>query len=397
MKKFYLILAVVGLSISTADAQKKIPHTHRTCNEVYNRRTEIVLPQVNGYNCYKADFHIHTTYSDGRLNPAGRVIEAWSDGLDIIAITDHYEGYRNVKKFFKVTAGFNADGQPTKYYSAFDSDCMKMDFNAIHDEAVAQRDKAGYEMLIIKGCEMARNSKTHGHFNCLFVKDLNTLYNKDLALAFDNVHAQGGLVIHNHPSYTRTTTDKTEFHEQVYSAGKIDGVEVTNGYSFYPPIVRRCIEEKLTMFGCTDEHGETARKYGMLGVYRTMTFVLAKELTEKAIKDAIMKRRTIAYSSGDLIGEEKLLADYLNAAVECRLTKVDHEAGKRTFQLTNTTSIAYRLRRGKLVYELDPFRSVTITLGKDKETGKYIQPEFSVSNMWHVDYKHPLVKLEIDK
>lgn len=128
-----------------------------------------------------------------------------------------------------------------------------------------------------------------------------------------------------------------------------------------------------------------------------MTFVLAKELTEKAIKDAIMKRRTIAYSSGDLIGEEKLLADYLNAAVECRLTKVDHEAGKRTFQLTNTTSIAYRLRRGKLVYELDPFRSVTITLGKDKETGKYIQPEFSVSNMWHVDYKHPLVKLEIDK
>ena len=151
------------------------------------------------------------------------------------------------------------------------------------------------------------------------------------------------------------------------------------------------------MVGCTDEHGETARKYGMLGTYRTMTFVLAKEMTEKAIKDALLKRRTISYSAGELIGEEKLLADYLNAAVECRLTKVDNEAGKRTFQLTNTTSIPYRLRRGKLIYELDPFRSVTITLGKNKESGKYINPEFSVTNMWHVDFKHPLVTLEIDK
>ena len=151
------------------------------------------------------------------------------------------------------------------------------------------------------------------------------------------------------------------------------------------------------MVGCTDEHGETARKYGMLGTYRTMTFVLAKEMTEKAIKDALLKRRTISYSAGELIGEEELLADYLNAAVECRLTKVDNEAGKRTFQLTNTTSIPYRLRRGKLIYELDPFRSVTITLGKNKESGKYIDPEFSVTNMWHVDFKHPLVTLEIDK
>ena len=397
MKKILLILAFAGLCTAVADAQKKIPHAHRTCNEAYNRRAEIVLPVVNGFNCYKADFHIHTCYSDGRITPAGRVHEAWSDGLDIIAITDHYEGYRNVKNFFKVTAGFNADGKPTKYSSAFDSNSMKMDFNAIHDEAVAQRDKSGYNLLIIKGCEMARNAKTHGHFNCLFLKDLNTLYNKDLAKAFDNVHAQGGLVVHNHPAYVRGTTDKSDFHEQVYSTGRIDGVEVANGYSFYPPIVRRCIEEKLFMLGCTDEHGETARKYGMVGVHRTMTFVLAKELTEKAVKDAIMKRRTIAYSAGSLIGEQKLLTDYLNAAVECRITKVDEKAGKRTFQLTNTTSITYRLRKGKLVYELEPFRSLLITLGKDKESGKYQLPRFTVDNMWHIDYQHPSIELEIDK
>lgn len=397
MKKLFVILAFAGFCFTTADAQKKIPQVHRTCVNAYNRRTEIVLPQVKGYNCYKADFHIHTSYSDGRLTPAARVIEAWGDGLDIISITDHYEGYRNVKKFFKVTAGFNEDGKPTKYQSAFDSKSIKMDFNAIHEEAVAQRDKSGFDMLLIKGCEMARNAKTHGHFNCLFLTDINAVYDYDLSVAFDKVHEQGGLVIHNHPAYVRGTTEKSEWHTEVYKAGKIDGIEVANGYSFYPPIVRRCIEEKLFMVGCTDEHGETLRKYGSTGVYRTMTFVLAKDMTEKAIKDALLKQRTISYSGGQLIGEEKWLSEFLNAAIECRLIKVDEKGGKRIFQITNTSSLTYHLCRGKLHYELEPFKSLAISISKNKETGEFMDPLFRVDNMWHIDYKHPTIKLEIDK
>jgi hypothetical protein len=397
MKKLLLILVLAVLGLSSAEAQKEIPHIFRTNPEVYNRRTEIVLPQVKGFNIYKADLHIHTSYSDGHITPAGRVEEAWNDGLDIIAITDHYEVYRNIKKLFKVTAPYNADGKPTKYMSAHDAGAIMLDFNAIHDEAVEQRDKAGYEMLIIKGCEMARNSRTHGHFNCLFLKDINTLYDKDMSVAFDNVHAQGGLVIHNHPAYMRGTTDKSEFHEQVYGAGKIDGIEVANSLSFYPPIVRRCVEEKLFMVGGSDIHNESLRKFGSLGVYRTMTFIMAKELTEAAIKDAILKHRTIAYSGGYLIGEEKWLTEYLNAAIECRITNINEKADKRTFQLTNNTSITYRLRHGKLIYELEPFHSLTITLGKDKESGKLIEPEFRVDNMWHIDYQHPNIKIEGDK
>ena len=151
------------------------------------------------------------------------------------------------------------------------------------------------------------------------------------------------------------------------------------------------------MVGCTDEHGETARKYGMLGTYRTMTFVLAKEMTEKAIKDALLKRRTISYSAGELIGEEKLLADYLNAAVECRLTKVDDKAGKRTFQLTNNTSITYRLRRGKTIYELEPFKPIMVSFGKDKEGVEAAKPVFTADNLWIADYKHPKVTIEVDE
>lgn len=394
MKRLIIFALAVFAVGATAVAEKKIPHAVRTFNEVSGRRTEIVLPQVKGFNCYKGDFHIHTSYSDGRVNPAGRVVEAWMDGLDIIAITDHYEGRRGEQNFFKVIAPYNVN---VKYQSAKKANGVKADFNAIHQEAVNQLEKSGFPMLLIKGCEMARNAETHGHFNALFLNDLNDLYDEDLAEAFRKVKAQGGIVVHNHPAWRRKTSDKTEFHEQVYGEGLIDGVEVANGYTFYPHIVRRCIDEKLTMFANTDEHTMTAHRFNQLGLYRTMTIVLAKELTEKAVKDAILKHRTIAYSGGSLIGEESWLVEYLNAAVDCRVTKVDKKNNEHVYMLTNNSSITLRLRRGKTIYELEPFKPILVSIGKDKTDVEATKPVFHVDNMWIVDYNHPKVTLEIDK
>ena len=189
---FALALLTLG---ATAVAQKSIPHSVRTFNGVTPRRTEIVLPQVKGFNCYKADFHIHTSYSDGRVTPAGRVVEAWIDGLDVIAITDHYESRSGERKFLKVIAPYNPDGKPTAYQPASKAKSIKADFNAIHQEAVAQVEKSGYPMLIIKGCEMARDEQTHGHFNALFLTDINGLYDEDMEVAFRKVKEQGGIII----------------------------------------------------------------------------------------------------------------------------------------------------------------------------------------------------------
>ena len=397
MKKILLILMFAALSIFTADAQKKIPHATRLNHEARARRTEIILPQVKGYNIYKGDFHIHTTYSDGRVNPGGRVTEAWYDGLDVIAITDHYEGHSGIKKYLKVTAPYNADGKPTKYLPANAQNGLRVDFNAIHEEAVSEAEKSGYPMVIIKGCEMARNAKTHGHFNALFLKDINTLYAPDMAEAFRKVKKQGGIIIHNHPAWRRNTSDKTEFHQQVYGEGLVDGVEVVNGGTFYPHMVRRCIDEKLTMFGNTDEHGMTAHRFTAAGLHRTMTLILAKELSEKAIKDAILKRRTLVYAGGCVIGEINWLTELLNESVDCRMVKVDEKKGNRTFQLTNHSSITYRLQRGKTIYELEPFKSLMISVGKDKKSGKYALPKFRVNNMWQEDHKQPTIEIAIDK
>ena len=82
MKRF-MSLALVLLG-TTAGAQhyyqdSKNPEIFRQAERHQSYRKEIVLPQVNGYNVYKADLHTHTVFSDGSVLPKFRVMEAWQD------------------------------------------------------------------------------------------------------------------------------------------------------------------------------------------------------------------------------------------------------------------------------------------------------------------------------
>lgn len=402
MKRLLLILAASAL-IATADAQKKIPASHNTCKESWNRRTEIITPQVKGFNCYKADLHVHTSYSDGCVNPSGRVMEAWYEGMDILAITDHLESHAGVKKFFKVTAPYNKNKKPTRYIVPGSTTMpkngidpgLKVDFNAIHKEAEATNKRRNYGMLLIKGCEMARNKEKLGHFNAIFVKDLNSIYAFDMKDAFKKVKEQGGLIFHNHPG--DVSRYEKEWHEDVHKSGLIDGIEVANGFRYYPQMVNRCIERKYFMVGNTDAHGFTAHRYAVNGCFRTHTIILAKECTEEEVKEALLKRRTIVYSGGSLIGEEEWLSEFLNASIECQRTMDSSKGDRRTYTFTNLSSYTYRLRNGKNVHVLEPFNTLTISFGKDKKTGKISSPKFRIDNMWCADYQHPTIEIKIDK
>ena len=272
---------------------------------------------------------------------------------------------------------------------------IKIDFNAIHKEAEWAVGRRGYDMLLVKGCEMARNNEKLGHFNALFVEDLNSIYNFDIKEAFKNVKKQGGIIIHNHPG--NIEANNPEWHEAVRKEGLIDGYEVANGFAYYPRIHKRCVDEKLIMFGNTDVHGMNSHKYGTTGWFRTMTFVLAKELTQEAIKEALLERRTIVYSGGDLIGEEEWLNELLNESIHCQLVKENKKSGSRTYTLTNNTSLTYKLRRGQTIYTLEPFRTITASWSKDKKSGKLLYPRFRVENMWITDYKHPYIDIKVDK
>ena len=52
-------------------------------------RDPLPVPDVGGHRTLKCDFHLHTVISDGLVWPTTRIEEAWRDGLDAIAITDH--------------------------------------------------------------------------------------------------------------------------------------------------------------------------------------------------------------------------------------------------------------------------------------------------------------------
>ena len=103
MKKI-LVLAVALAATLSASAQyfELAPNynpdmARQTLTQNKELRREIILPQVRGLNVYKADLHLHTIFSDAHVTPEYRVQEAWLDGLDVIAITEHTE-YRDYEQ-----------------------------------------------------------------------------------------------------------------------------------------------------------------------------------------------------------------------------------------------------------------------------------------------------------
>ena len=408
MKKLFLILAVAAFAVSSAMAQAvHTPSIGKTGIRLYNQpahRTEIILPQVKGYNIYKGDFHVHTIYSDGEVTPRERVREAWYDGLDIIALTDHLE-LRSYEKFMlKAHAPYNPDGKPYEYIrggagnKTDHNTPIYCDLDATYDEAVQYAKNEEIPIMVIRGTEIWRNASTVGEYNAFFLKDITDIACPDIIESIKRAKDQGAIVIHNHPGWRRKTMDKSEEQEKIYATKMLDGIEVIGGSTLYPKMIDRCVNEKLTIFANTDLHRTSAQYYPRGGeIFRTMTFILAKDCTEKAIKDALLKRRTIGYAANNLIGEEKWLEEFLNAAVECKVVAVNDKKEHRSFQLTNHCSVPFILRRGKTIYTLNPFQSLRVNFGKDKKTGKFNNPKFTVDNMWTVGDKHPSLTIEIDK
>ena len=385
-----------------ADAQFYTTENYKSAIRFFNKpqpRREIILPQIDGYTLYKADFHTHTIYSDGEITPRQRVREAWYDGLDILAITDHLE-IRTYEKFMlKVLAPYNKTDEPFKYEHAgiankSDNNAPVLaDLNAAYDEAVYYAQRENLPVMVVRGVEIWRNTQNIGEFNALFLTDINAVCHPDLFESFKRVKQQGGLIMHNHPGYTRKTTDiATGEQARAYEAGWIDGAEIVNRPTLFPQTIRRCIERGLFMAANTDAHKPTSNVWSAdRDFFRTMTFVMAKSCTEKDIKEALQKGRTIGYTANNLMGREELLQKFINEAVTCRLISEDSKKDSRTYSITNNSSVPFILRRGGSVSDLKPFSTLTFTFSRGE------LPTFVVDNMWHTDEQHPTIEITLDR
>ena len=388
MKRF-LILAAACLVAASASAQSIYTQDKNNVDMLRPTashevlRSEFVLPQVNGYKVLKSDLHAHTVYSDGNVTPEYRVREAWVDGLDVLAITEHIEYRPSEGKMISYLKGF-FPGEPNK-----PNGNILCDLNVSNKLAIAAA--AGYGITLIPGAEITRDQNKIGHYNALFVKDVNTMYDPDPAVSMKKAREQGALIMHNHPGWIRKNVDMIDFEKQVYGENLIDGIEIMNGSEFYPPIVTRAFEKNFFMAANTDIHGTTTMDYVAQGHRRNMTFILAKDNSLESIKEALKARRTLAYSFGTLAGEEQLIKDFFMACVKFETFKVDAN-GKRTMRMINNTSMSFVLRFGGNPVELRPFTSRNVSVAKDAELS------FTVENLWipgeGKEAKHPVIKLK---
>ena len=297
MKKVNSFLTILLLMPATfVFAQKYVYDINRTeyhDDMLYeNTRRIIRLPVVNGLTPVKCDFHIHTVFSDGDVWPTARVKEAWQDGLDAIAITDHTSATPSKR---------NVTGGPDTSYEL----------------AKPEADRRG--MILIHGTEITRSKEEGGHLNAIFITDATKTLDIPTEDAVREAVRQGGYIIWNHPGWAIDTCMMFDVNRRLLQTGDIHAVEVFNEAEWYPRALSWIREWKLAPIATTDIHYLTNSFYRISEqAIRPMTIVMAQAKTQEAIKEALFKRSTIAFYRGMLAGESRLLNDFFSAATNIK-------------------------------------------------------------------------------
>ncbi len=234
-------------------------------------REPLPVPDIPGFRTLKCDFHMHTVVSDGEVWPTTRVQEAWRDGLDAIAITDH------------------SDYNPHK-------DDIKPDISRVYQLAAPLAGRLG--ILLIPAIEVAEKDI---HFNALFVKDTAVLQGKSLIEALEKARAQEAFVFWNHPGWKQTAAWFPPVAE-AYDKKLFQGIELVNGQDFYPEAFPWIEEKKLTILANSDAHQPLPPPAP--GTVRTITLVFAPTRDTAGIREALNAGRTAAWMGGQIWGRE---------------------------------------------------------------------------------------------
>ena len=301
-------------------------------------RREIVIPDVEGFQVLKGDYHIHTLFSDGDVMPADRVAEAYQNGLDAIAITDHIE-YRPF---------FGGGGR-------FPLRERNDDYNLSYEIAKPVADSK--KLLLVRGTEITKSRMPPGHFNALFVEDVNPIaaevadWRKMLRTAVE----QGGFIQWNHPGWAAPGSGGLEHgepmrftaeHEEAHQQGLMHGIEIFNGSEYYPIVSDWCNERDLAVIANSDIHRTELTAYGIHNPLRPITLALAKERSVESLREAFFAKRTIGWAAGMLWGREPWLAALFRASVEIK------PVNPGVLRFTNKSSLPCTVSVGNMTCDL---------------------------------------------
>lgn len=282
-------------------------------------RKEVKIPDLPGYKTLKGDFHVHTVYSDGRVWPDIRIQEAWHDGLDVIALTDH----------------INYKGPVLKKAMKFE------DENLPHKDAEVIAERLG--ITLIRGLEINEPGQLYGHFNILFLKDINELkpVQGDLIQAFKKAKKQGAFIQLNHPLDGQGKDPHwREFHQKMFDENLLDGLEIFNNKMLHKNAIPWAVDHNLSITSSSDIHYLVGLSH--YEWHRPMTLLFAKENSEESIKEALFERRSAVYYADTIMGYEKHLKPLFTESVQVIEPSNIVYRKKRYTHLKNKTDLSFR-------------------------------------------------------
>lgn len=297
--------------------------------ELAEYRYNINIPGLDGYQTLKCDFHMHTVFSDGQVWPAMRVTEAWNQGLDAIAITDHIEVRPNKAV---LQGGLNRSNE------------------------IARERGQRLGILVVNGTEITR-AKPLGHINALFIQDVEKCEVPDPLDAVEAAASQGAFLFWNHPGWPDKDATMYPAHKELIVAGKIRGAEVFNGREMYPKVLDYCRDNNLAFMANSDLHVTSTTAYPQK-LQRPMTLVFAKERTLESLKEALFAGRTLACFNHHLVGKEDFIREIVRKSLSVKVI----DAKRGLIDLCNNSDITYSIRFGKYEYSLPVYANHTLSV-----------------------------------
>ena len=319
----------------------------------------ILFPDTKDYKTIVADLHTHSVFSDGHVWPNIRVEEALRDGIDALAITEHLE------------------------YQPHHADILHEDRNRAYEEAkAAASDK---NIIIIQGSEITRDMPP-GHINAVFIKDANKLFKIDLPKndkekeilnekvremrwggdtatkehyilanmwpaekAIKAANQQGAFVFWNHPDWYRQASDGMAklkpMHKEMIDKGYLHGIEVVNGNGYSAEAFQIAIDNHLGIIGTSDVHNLIDWDYKPhTGGHRPVTLVFASAKNSKAVKDALMDRRTVIWFKNNLFGLKRNLNPLLEASLSIESAAYNNETQIMGLTIKNNSDATFLLK-----------------------------------------------------
>jgi len=272
-------------------------------------RDPLPVPDIPGYKTLKCDFHMHTVFSDGDIWPTLRISEAWRDGLDAIALTDHAD------------------------YRPHEAD-LKADATRPHALALPLAERLG--LILIPGLEIGEGDI---HCNLLFVTDPTALRGLKLHEALQKARAQDAFAFWNHPGWKQ----KPEWFPLIaaaYDEKLIQGMELVNGNTFYADAYPWIEEKKLAILSNSDVHRLATTRN------RPITLVFAPTADAAGLREALFARRTAAWMGGEVWGAQPQLQALWQGAVRVQNSQLTSRPSQRglVVRLRNTSAIPFRIQ-----------------------------------------------------